>query len=289
MKRLPFVTILLLIAVVGGVMYTAVRWPHLFSKPTPILPAPSEFKIAFQNRSIAGFEGDFTETTLTINMSWPGTILFTNPPETKSKVIMSEQGRAHTIEVFYNGAAGFSSSRNLWNEHLKSRCPDCHELSAQPLPIKNASDFVAFANQKHEIIIFAHEPGFLILTLEKPSEDARIILSLLQIENRKVPNPEQPLPTSSPKPIPSGYSSSEINVKFREGVVMDKPELLLPPSLRSSLVNISLLFPNFPELHRWVRIVLRPGTDAAAFLDDLKHVDSVEIAEPAPLPAPPPK
>ena len=104
---------------------------------------------------------------------------------------------------------------------------------------------------------------------------------------------------ASPQSIPPGYSSEVVHVKFREGAEVQTPEALLPRDLCDSVASISRLFSVPKELlgqieggstlSRWFRIVLRPGTDAAAFLERLKNVDSVEVAEPAPLPAPPPR
>ncbi len=103
---------------------------------------------------------------------------------------------------------------------------------------------------------------------------------------------------TSPPPVPPGYSSEVIHVKFREGTAVQTPEALLPPDLRDSVASISRLFSLSKEkleqmggssFNLWFRIVLRPGTDAGAFLEHLKQLDSVEVAEPAPLPAPPPR
>jgi hypothetical protein len=43
-----------------------------------------------------------------------------------------------------------------------------------------------------------------------------------------------------------------------------------------------------PDLNLWFQITLKPGTDAADYIEDMKRLDSVELAEPAPLPSPPP-
>lgn len=76
-----------------------------------------------------------------------------------------------------------------------------------------------------------------------------------------------------------------------------KPEALLPPNLRNSVDGITRLFTLPGEeldrigasgLNLWFQITLKPGTDAAAFIEDLKRLESVEIVQPAPLPAPPP-
>ena len=45
---------------------------------------------------------------------------------------------------------------------------------------------------------------------------------------------------------------------------------------------------DLPDLNRWYRLTLAPGTDVEALLDALKALPEVERAYPAPLPAPPP-
>jgi serine protease len=117
-----------------------------------------------------------------------------------------------------------------------------------------------------------------------------------------------PAPTKAARPtIPAGYSSQTIHVKFREGTNVDLPLEALPPDLRNAVASHTKLFSlpkqklnelqargrsrmgeTLPDLNLWVVLTLQSGTDAAAFLEALKRVPSVEIAEPAPLPQPPP-
>lgn len=108
-------------------------------------------------------------------------------------------------------------------------------------------------------------------------------------------------------PIPPGFSSEIVQVKFKEGTNVDSPDLLLPPDLRNSMVSITPLFSlpkpkmdeimargkkrsakKMPNLNLWFKITLKPSTNAADFIEKLKRLDHVEIAEPAPLPLPPP-
>ena len=107
--------------------------------------------------------------------------------------------------------------------------------------------------------------------------------------------------------IPPGYSSKSIHVKFQEGTNMERPLDGLPPGLRDAVVSHTKVFSlpeqklnelrarersrvdkPLPDLNLWVEMILRSGTDAAAFLAEMKHVQNVEIASPAPLPQPPP-
>ena len=115
-------------------------------------------------------------------------------------------------------------------------------------------------------------------------------------------------PTPLPKifkSVPSGYSSEEIEVKFREGTVVDDPEVLLPPDLLASVKRISPLFPvpkerlkelrakgekrskkKLPDLTLWFMVSLKSGGILWNSWERLRGLDNVEIVEPAPLPAP---
>lgn len=107
---------------------------------------------------------------------------------------------------------------------------------------------------------------------------------------------DSPVPTPA-KSVASENPSELIDIKFREGTEVGLPEKLLPPDLRNSvshILRVSTL--SDEELERmgagkfklWFRITLKPGTDAVSFLETLKRLESVESAQYAPLPAPPP-
>lgn len=111
---------------------------------------------------------------------------------------------------------------------------------------------------------------------------------------------------SSAATVPPGYSSEVIQIKFREGTGLHPLDAPFPPNLNSSIANINPLFSlseerldklrlnqttrstqKLPNLNMWFQVTLKPGTDANNFMENLKRLDSVEIVEPAPLPAPP--
>ncbi|MBC7840424.1 MAG: S8 family serine peptidase, partial [Nitrospiraceae bacterium] len=112
---------------------------------------------------------------------------------------------------------------------------------------------------------------------------------------------------ASPPTIPPGYSSKSIHVKFQEGTNVERPLEGLPPGLRDVVVSHTKLFSlpeqklnelrargrsrvgtPLPDLSLWVELTLRSGTDAAAFLAEMKRMPNIEIATSAPLPQPPP-
>jgi hypothetical protein len=88
---------------------------------------------------------------------------------------------------------------------------------------------------------------------------------------------------------------------------MDLPETVLPPGLRNRMAGSAKLFrlpkqrlneirakgmgrsgKSLPDLNLWFQITVQEGADAATFLEDLRGLPTVEIAEPAPLPQIPP-
>jgi serine protease len=110
------------------------------------------------------------------------------------------------------------------------------------------------------------------------------------------------------EPIPAGYSSRSIQVKFQEGTDVSIPEQLLPAELGASVANTMRLFsglsPNrldqikvigelnrgeaLPDLNLWFKITLTTGADALDFMEKLKRLDSVDTAEYTALPPPMP-
>ena len=113
--------------------------------------------------------------------------------------------------------------------------------------------------------------------------------------------------TTASAPIPPGFSSEIIQVKFKEGTDVHPPSRPLPPDLSNSVGRITRLFTlpeeeidqlramgeqvsrnPLPNLNLWFQITLKPGADAATFIENLRRLDSVETAEPAALAAPPP-
>ena len=110
---------------------------------------------------------------------------------------------------------------------------------------------------------------------------------------------------AAPPPVPPGFSPEIIQVRFQEGTIVDQPDTLLTPDLLNSVDSITPLFSlsetqlndlrakgqagsgeSLPDLNLWFKINLKSGTDGAAFIEDLKLLGSVDVAEFAPLPAP---
>jgi hypothetical protein len=112
----------------------------------------------------------------------------------------------------------------------------------------------------------------------------------------------------SGKGAPAGYASTIVQVKFREGTDVSAPEQLLPAELQASVASVTRLFSGLskekldkmkdmgerrggeklPDLALWFKITLKPGSNAAEFVEKLKRLNSVETLQFSPLPLPPP-
>lgn len=134
------------------------------------------------------------------------------------------------------------------------------------------------------------------------------IYAIGKMRDNRILEPDQSrmMQTVNATGVPPGYSAEKVEVKFRAGVPLEPPEPALPPDLRNFITRITPLFglPKDkldelrergahaitvpPNLGRWYTITLKPGTDAVGFVEELRHLDSVESVQFAPLPAPPP-
>ena len=98
---------------------------------------------------------------------------------------------------------------------------------------------------------------------------------------------------------PTGPSEvgPRVDVRFRAGVVLDEPLQLLPRRLRTPIKRISPQVTVSKEecetigaerMARWFRLELVPGTDISRFMAELRALETVEVVEQAPEPAPNP-
>ena len=98
---------------------------------------------------------------------------------------------------------------------------------------------------------------------------------------------------------PTGPSKAgpRVDVKFRAGVILDEPLQLMPRRLRTPIKRISPLVTLSKEererigaerMARWFRLELAPGTDISRFMAELRALETVEVVEQAPEPAPDP-
>jgi len=93
--------------------------------------------------------------------------------------------------------------------------------------------------------------------------------------------------------VPNAYSAAIVHVKFQKTADISDPFALIPGDLRYSIIGIDPLF-TAPEAQQssnlkvWFRISIFDDIDVDEFVEQLNTLKVVDIAERAPLPAPPP-
>ena len=94
--------------------------------------------------------------------------------------------------------------------------------------------------------------------------------------------------TADKQTVPPGYDANRIDVKYRIDTDVSNPISLIPKELRGDVDSVTRLAPAGGSEFRWLRFVLKTAADESIFIVQLQSLDWVEIAEFAPLPAPPP-
>jgi hypothetical protein len=162
-----------------------------FVKKSPILTvnAPTSILETFSNSYVVGYEGDFKN--ITYRFSYPKDKFslkskVTFPSLVTIKNLSNEQ--INTVSFFYNGAAGFPSAKDFWDNQYETQCPDCL-ISPNSLSYPT-NDMATYSNSTDEWVIFAQTPGFVIAHLKKPSAEALKIVQSLQVSASKASMPE---------------------------------------------------------------------------------------------------
>ena len=190
-------TAIFLIIAGGAYYYLSTNWDQLTGIP-PAEPPVDEQVHIFTHAFTTGFEGYFAHIIETFSY-YPSIFEPTDIPENQSLVKITEKQNDHTqILVFMdNSAAGFLSARELWKQRYGATCADCREESVD-LKTPPTRDIVAYANKMREVIIFAYDPGFVVLDLQKPTDNIKKLIATLTIKTEKTSPPDGLATTTSP-------------------------------------------------------------------------------------------
>ena len=171
--------LLLLAVVVIAVYYGFVKKNLTLPVNTPTLGLD-----VFSNSYIVGYEGDFQN--ITYQFLYPKDKFSLKSKVTSPSIVTAKNlsnGDSNTISFFYNGAAGFSSAKELWEVQYKSQCNDCFKI-VNALSY-STNNIATYANATDEWIIFAQTPGFVIAHLKKPVKDVLKIIESLTVTSQK--------------------------------------------------------------------------------------------------------
>lgn len=162
------VIILLLLAAIGIVFATKYRGTaashiSLSSGATSTLlngevvkPDVPEVQ-TYTDSYIAGFEGDMQKVSY--ELKYKPNIVAIQSLGPKIFIRDLETKQINTVTIFYNGAAGFTSSQHFWEE--MNLCSDCHRINPT-LDFGESKDLIMYSNGQKEWAIFEREPGFMV-------------------------------------------------------------------------------------------------------------------------------
>ena len=189
----------------GAYYYLNQNWDRLTGIP-PAEPIGGEQVQIFTRSFTTGFEGYFIRVTELFSY-YPSIFEPADVPENQSAVRIADKqnGHTHTITFFDNSAAGFLSAREFWKQQYANTCANCREIAAdvKTLPTR---DIIAYTNQTREVIIFAYDPGFVVLDLQKPTDNIKKLIATLTIKTEKTSPPDM---SGAISPIPSPGTSEK--------------------------------------------------------------------------------
>ena len=176
MNKKIFIPVIIIILAVIAVYFAFIQ-----RKPAePVnAPAPTDF---YKDSFVVGYEGDFQK--ISYSLSYPGNnFSISSMASRPSTVIIRnlKDDSISTIRFFYNGAAGFESATQIWNEQYKSLCPNCVKSSAAFH--YQTKDYAVYEDNSDEWIIFSQIPGFVIADLKKPADNTVKILQSLSVSS----------------------------------------------------------------------------------------------------------
>lgn len=130
----------------------------------------------------SGYEGDFDDITIALDYL-PSK--FSVSKNTSNEVVIKElaTSKSSKVKFFWNGAAGFTSSTDLWNN--TKPCADCKKI-ANNISIAGAADQVTYENANTEYVVYAKDRGFVVLTLQKPLDQIMSVVDSIKVTTVRV-------------------------------------------------------------------------------------------------------
>ncbi len=250
-----------------------------FIKNNPIstvnAPSPSPELATFSNSYVVGYEGDFQN--IAYQFSYPKDKFSLKSKVTLPSLVTIENlsnNQINTVSFFYNGAAGFPSAKDFWENQYKSQCPDC-------LPSLNnfsykTNDVATYSNITDEWIIFAQTPGFVIAHLKKPVDESLKIIQSLQVSSSKSSMPEF-------VSIKVYFANNKIKPeKTCKEVVPVERQIITTPKIATAALELLFAGPTQDESDSGYTSSLPPGSDLNSLSidsNDNAHADFNSLTE----------
>ena len=154
-----------------------VRQPGTGAATSTSTNEPSEPELSIYSDSyITGFEEDMLSIAYELKYK-PDVIAFqSNGP--KIAIREKKNNQISTITIFYNGAAGFTSTQHFWQE--MKLCEDCKRINPT-LDFGESKDLVMYSNGQKEWAVFEREPGFIVAEYYASSGEIKSVITSLNM------------------------------------------------------------------------------------------------------------
>jgi len=184
LKKILYISLIILLAVIIYFYFNN----QLSKQPSQI--SQNQNLETFSNSYVVGYEGDFDN--ISYSLQYPKNDFKLSSKTTSPSIITIENkktGTLDTLSFFYNGAAGFNSSQEFWENLYKSQCIKCTQTTNK-INQSLSSDIISYSNTTDEWIIFSKTPGFITAHITKPSDEIIKIIESLIVKSEKTSAPE---------------------------------------------------------------------------------------------------
>lgn len=184
LKKILYISSIILLAVIVYFYFNN----QLSKQPSQI--SQNQNLETFSNSYVVGYEGDFDK--IFYSLQYPKNNFELSSKITSPSIITiknKKSGTLNTLSFFYNGAAGFTSSQEFWENLYKSQCIKCVQTTNK-INQSLSNDIVSYSDTTDEWIIFSKTPGFITAHITKPSDEVVKIIESLVIKSEKTSAPE---------------------------------------------------------------------------------------------------
>ncbi len=146
--------------------------------------SPQQNTKTFSTTIQTGFEGYFTDTTISMDYNTAQFSIATDP-EMSTQILITdlETGAIAGIRILNNDGPGFGSSTDAWNN--LNLCQDCKAATDQ-IGLSGYADIKSFESNVKYWQIFQMDPGFVIIQADKPLNPFVQVIKLIKFSNSKI-------------------------------------------------------------------------------------------------------
>lgn len=143
----------------------------------PAVPSAETEIAVYEQTYTTGFEEDM----LNVHYELKYTPAFITIDSLGPTIYIREKNNTvtHSLTIFYNGAAGFSSTQHFWEEmHF---CPECQRINPT-IDVGESKDLIMFTDGQKEWAVFERLPGFVVAEYYIGSGRVKEVISSLNMD-----------------------------------------------------------------------------------------------------------